>query len=438
MARPAPAMAALSRLPVVVASVLLGALLAMLALARLPPLYESEAALLVELAQHAGESSSALSFDATDLLPLLEQRIRARAISAEVAARLTDTGLTASRGRLTPRSEMVPADSLPPALVEAGEETRARIMTVGLLAPGAQRASAATNEVTGLLLREAAEMRQGAGEQPAPADEEIERLARELEGRGTVLRSFLAERADALPDSLDARRIALATEEERLAEIARAEEALESPSPADEADGTAASEADAQRALVARQRAEAEARTAELRRSIVATPANAQNLTELRERFEAIRAEFDRITQQRVAAEASDMVALLSGSTRVSVLALAAPPGAPANLDRLLILVAGVGGGLLVGLGLTFFLNARDRSIRYPEEIATQLGLEPFAALPVLRSRRHTRGQRLGWTLVLLALVGIALWTVHSRIIPMDLLLGRLLEALRPASAPAG
>lgn len=444
MAAPAPAMAVLRRFPVVVAGLILGAAVAVLALLRMPPLHEAEAALLIELASEQEEVVPALSFDASGLLPLLEQRMRARAVSAEVAARLATAGSIGNQRQADP-PDASPEIPRPPPPAQAPDEMQARIVTVGVLAPGAQRAAAATNEVTGLLLDEAIDLRQGAGGRPSPTQEEIERLARELEARGAALRAFLAERAGALPDSLEARQLALAAEESRLADLARADAALEVSAEngaavelGAAAEGEAGSEAADQQDLVDSQRAEAEARIAELRRSIIATPANAANLAELRERFESLRSEFDQATQRLVAAEAPELVALLSRSPRVSVLAVATPPEAPTNRNRVQILAAGLGGGLVLGLGLALLLDSRDRSIRHPEEIATRLGLEPFATLPVLRSRRHGRGRRLALVVGLLGLLAIAIWGVHSTIMPVDQLANRLLEAVWPALGRPG
>ncbi len=439
MARRFRASAVLSRVPAMVAGALLGTALAAVVAARLPPTYEAEAALLVELAPGTAEGLPALDFDASDGLPLLDQRIQARAISAEAAGRLgRDVPFT---GRALPvsaaRAQSEEADA--PVPMPPSEGTQARIVTVGLEARSPQRAAAATNEMVGLLLREAAERRRGAEVSPPPPPEEVERLAGEVASRSAALRTFLAEHAGALPDTAAARRGELAAEETRREELARADAALRdpgavadpSPPPDLPDDGAADADLAARHDIVGRQTAEAEARIAELRASLEATDANAGRLAALREEFDALRSEFDRATQRHLAAQAGGLVAILAGSPRVSVIALAVPPAAPAGPNRPLILVGGLLGGLLLGIVLAVTLDARDRSIRHPEELATRLGIEPFAVLPVL-GRGRGRGRRLGVAAVfLLALLAGGLWAIHVWVVPLDLLVGRLLAATR-------
>jgi uncharacterized protein involved in exopolysaccharide biosynthesis len=428
----------LRRVPVVVAGALLGPALALAVVTRPSPSYEAQAALLVELAPEL-EGPASPDLDATEGLPLLEQRLRARALSAEAASHAV-TGVAPAR-------QARPAAATPSGATEAPtsqpDAALARIVTVGLRAPSPQLAAAATNEIAGLLLREAAERRRGEASAPVAPDE-VERLARDVASQAAVLREFLAEHAQALPDTADARQSRLATEEARLEELARADAALPDPPAADGAPQTGSSAADSSddlathRDLVARQRTEAEARITELSASLAATPGNAEQLATLRREFDALRSEFDRVTQEVLAAQAGDLLELLVASPRVSVIALAVPPAAPAGPNRVLILGAGLLGGLLLGLALAALIESRDRSIRHPEELAIRLGIKPFAVLPVLRNGRG-RSRRLGvWALFLLVLLAAGLLATHVWIMPLDLRLGWLRAVMDAAGRDDG
>lgn len=416
------ASAVLRRVPAVAAGTLLGLVLAILLATRLPPTYEAEAALLVALPP--GTALPAPSHDATEALPLLDQRIRARATAAAAARALGGGAPAAKQPAGAAHAEEDPAVS------PLHDGMQARIVTVGLKAPGPQQAAAAANEMAGLLLREATERRGGVVATPPPP-EEAERLSRKVGSQGAALQDFLDDHAGALPDTLETRRAELAAEEARLGELGRAEAAVAAPRPTDDPAG--GDDLATQQGLGGGQGAEA--RVAALRASIEATAANADRLVALRQEFEALRSDFERVTQRHLAAGAGDLVDLLAASSRVSVIALAVPPAMPAGPNRPLILAAGLLGGLLLGLALAALLEARDRSIRRPGELVARLGIEPFAVLPVLRGGRGRTGIA---ALFLLPLLVAGLWAIHLWMVPLDRVVGQLLAAMGAAEPGDG
>lgn len=167
--------------------------------------------------------------------------------------------------------------------------------------------------------------------------------------------------------------------------------------------------------------------------TINATPGNAIALDTLQRDYAALRAQYDLAVQNRSAAETGEQIEALSRGQRISIIEQAIPPRAPISPNRPLIAAAGVGGGLALGLGLVVLLELLNRSIRRPVEITRSLGIAPFAALPLVRSRRDVRRRRLTLAAAFAAvLIGIpgSLWLVHTRVMPLDVVLDRAMARL--------
>ncbi|MBA2127411.1 hypothetical protein DLM45_14445 [Hyphomicrobium methylovorum] len=67
-------------------------------------------------------------------------------------------------------------------------------------------------------------------------------------------------------------------------------------------------------------------------------------------------------------------------------------PSKPSNPSSILVLGAGLVSGLGLGLGWAFLAHSFDETIQSPAQLATDLGLESVAALPVLTETRGGRG----------------------------------------------
>jgi hypothetical protein len=96
----------------------------------------------------------------------------------------------------------------------------------------------------------------------------------------------------------------------------------------------------------------------------------------------------------------------------------------------MLIAGAGVGGGLGAGLGFIVLLELLNRSIRRPAEFA-QLGLQPLATIPYIRTQRELRWKR-GILLAALVLIAVAipaaLLAIHTYYLPLDLVFRQLFD----------
>ena len=109
----------------------------------------------------------------------------------------------------------------------------------------------------------------------------------------------------------------------------------------------------------------------------------------------------------------------------------AVAPTAPDKPNRVLIAGAGVAGGLGAGLGFIVLLELLNRSIRRPAELSAQLGIQPFATIPYIRTGRELRWKRgiLVSALVVIAVaIPAALLAIHTYYVPLDLLIRQLFD----------
>lgn len=81
-------------------------------------------------------------------------------------------------------------------------------------------------------------------------------------------------------------------------------------------------------------------------------------------------------------------LAEMSASPDVRVLDSAVPPRLPVRDQMLMIIAAGLAGGLGLGILLALLLDRFDSRIRYPNEVTEGLGLGILGALPFVRQRR--------------------------------------------------
>ena len=71
--------------------------------------------------------------------------------------------------------------------------------------------------------------------------------------------------------------------------------------------------------------------------------------------------------------------------------------------------------------------------IRRPIDLTKGLGIAPFATLPYLRSQREITGRTSiiwGGVAAVLVVIAAALWLVHTRYMPLDLLFEQMRRKL--------
>jgi uncharacterized protein involved in exopolysaccharide biosynthesis len=164
--------------------------------------------------------------------------------------------------------------------------------------------------------------------------------------------------------------------------------------------------------------------------TIKATPANELALAGLQRDFTSTRSQYDANVSSLSQAAIGERIEVTSKGERFSLVEPAVPPSEPDTPNRMLIAGAGVGGGLGAGLGFIVLLELLNRSIRRPAEFA-QLGLQPLATIPYIRTQRELLWKR-GFLLAALVLIAVAipaaLLVIHTYYIPLDLVFRQLFD----------
>lgn len=168
-------------------------------------------------------------------------------------------------------------------------------------------------------------------------------------------------------------------------------------------------------------------------RTLAETPANAIALESLERDYLNIQSQYNSAVSRMSTAATGERIELLSKGQRISVINNAAVPRRPASPNRPLIASAGVAAGLGAGAALVLLLELLNKSIRRPADLSNALGIVPIATLPLVRTPGEVvRRRALIAMLLVAAAVGIplALFIVHVKILPLDLLLDRIIGML--------
>lgn len=179
------------------------------------------------------------------------------------------------------------------------------------------------------------------------------------------------------------------------------------------------------------QKATLETQLAEVVETINATPANAVTLGSLERDYENLRTQYNQATSDLAAARVGDQIEAQSRGQRITVIEQAVPPRQPTSPNRERIAMAGIGGGIMLGVALVALLEFLNSSIRRPADLRNQLGINPFVTIPYIRSRKQAFGRRV-LILAVIASVAIgipgALFYIDQNVMPMDMLVDRVLE----------
>lgn len=190
---------------------------------------------------------------------------------------------------------------------------------------------------------------------------------------------------------------------------------------------------DAQRNVIIEEKTKIAATLADLQATIDATPGNAIALDTLQRDYANVRLQYDQAVANRAQAETGELIETLSRGQRISIIEQAVVPEDPARPDRIMIAAAGIGGGIVLGLGLVLLLEWLNRSIRRPVDLTRKLGITPFATLPYMRTRGEaTRRRALIALALVLVMAGIPamFWAIDTFYMPLDMVIERGIEKL--------
>lgn len=430
----------------------------------LPTVFVASALLVVESEQIPDAlAQSTVQTQASEQLQIIEQRILARDKMLEVADRLNVYDVVRAGAERPLTAGEIVADMRSRVDINTTFDrggsggVQATLVRVSFDAPNAQMAAAVTNELVTLILEEDVAMRTVVARQTLEFfQQEVERLEQAMAERSGAILAFKEKNLSALPDSLTFRREELTRLETRVAELEREEVAIteqidrlarlrSSTQASTDAEGAGAAtvgttggvttrdirrdDLSSQLGFISDEKASLEARILELTTSISQTPGNAVLLEALEREYENIRSQYDLAVSNRAKAETGETIEALSKGQRITVIEQAVAPDAPEKPNRPKIMAAGLGAGMIAGLGLIAVLEFLRGAIRRPADLTTALGITPLAALPYVSTIAEKRRNRLlliGSVITLILLVVLGLWLVHTQVMPLDLVMEQL------------
>jgi polysaccharide chain length determinant protein (PEP-CTERM system associated) len=153
-----------------------------------------------------------------------------------------------------------------------------------------------------------------------------------------------------------------------------------------------------------------------------AAPTRESELTELTRDYSTLQSAYSTLLLKRENSKIAANLERRQIGEQFRIIDPASRPNRPSNqLQRLGIMSAGAGFGLMLGLLIVCFREYRDTSFRRQEEIQRTLKLPVLALVPVMASRRETdveHRQRLRLDIVggvlLAAILAVVLWSLHS------------------------
>ena len=188
---------------------------------------------------------------------------------------------------------------------------------------------------------------------------------------------------------------------------------------------------DGQLEFIATQKAQIQESLDALAASIAATPANAVTLGTLQRNYDNLRARYDTAVANRAEAETGDVIESLSKGQRITVLEQAVPPSEPSRPNRKKIAVAGVAGGIGLGLGVIVLLELMNAAVQRPADLVKGLQITPLVTVPYLRTRAEIwRRRQIVFVACLAILVGLPalLWYVNAFVTPLQPIVTSILQ----------
>ena len=190
---------------------------------------------------------------------------------------------------------------------------------------------------------------------------------------------------------------------------------------------------DGQISFDADQKAQIETELVALKATIEATPGNAIELDALQRDYDNAQIQYNNAVARLGAAQTGDRIEALSKGQRITVIEQAVVPNAPASPNRQLIAIGSVLGGLALGLAFVFLIEVMNRAVHRPADLVSKLGIQALATVPYIYTRGEVfRRRMMVVSVVLVAVLGIpaALFAVHQYYLPLDLLIGRVLDRI--------
>lgn len=259
------------------------------------------------------------------------------------------------------------------------------------------------------------------GQQRSPEDRELSTLKLELAQKSAIY-------SDTNPQILSLKSRIAALEE--IISGQAAGEDLEGNQPLSQLE-IQIEQIDANLRLMATQKAQMEQQLKDLQTSIEQTPNVEMQLNILNRKYDGVQVQYKLNEQKRNEAATGEKLEVRQKGERFQVIEQAEIPEEPESPNRLLIAAGGIGAGLGAGLGLVILLELLNTSVRRPADLINGLGIQPFATIPYITTRRELIRRRLktaGGVLAMAVLIPGLVFAVHQFYLPVDLIIDKVLD----------
>lgn len=404
------------------AVVLLGSVLTLLVVLRMPHVYETAAVLQVELPRVAADTATGDAVSrSSQRLQLLEQELTSR---DSMVAMIETHGLFADQPALTQTEKVVALRrSIRIETVRAGQnvfgvEQPVSAMRIIVQVGDRQKAADVANDLAARVLDLTAQRQsERARETLEFYEAEEQRLGLAIAALEAEITAFKNANVDALPDAMQARREELgrldATLRDldlQLLDLTQELAGLTSRGTPRIIEQRQIAVLEAQIAGLQTQRQAAVTRRAEVDAAVNRAPMVETQLGTFARRLQQVQDQYSVITRRRAEAETTLRLDSERQTERFDLLEAALPPDYPLASGRRKIMVFGVFGSVMLALGLALMMELRNPVLRSARQMERALDLRPVIALPTLstpQSRRSGRLRRIA-AAGMLALAGAA------------------------------
>jgi polysaccharide chain length determinant protein (PEP-CTERM system associated) len=124
------------------------------------------------------------------------------------------------------------------------------------------------------------------------------------------------------------------------------------------------------------------------------SPRLEEQYTDLVRDYEVIKTQYEQMRAQQASAELRSKVAGSAAAETYVLINPARLPEDPTEPDRFALMFLGIVLAIAAGLATAFVMNMADSTIRGSADVSALTGVEPFAHVPVIRSRMEIQRQR--------------------------------------------
>ena len=170
-----------------------------------------------------------------------------------------------------------------------------------------------------------------------------------------------------------------------------------------------------------------------LSRSITGTPATETALNALLRNRDNIQTQYNAAIARRAEASTGEQIEMRSDGGRFTLLENAIPPTKAEKPKRRVVVALGGLGGLGLGVALAVLLEMLNKTVRRPQDLARLLQAQPLGTIPVLKTTRQIRAERIRRRMAALLTAGMipaCLIATHYFYMPLDLAFAKMLSGL--------